>query len=73
MNNIRPIVSADLVLNCVRTGQNKITLAMIHPDDERNLSEETIQNIKMKLKVSSIMPSAKVERGWLFIETQVLK
>ena len=71
--DLRPQVSANLLLDAIRQGNNRITVAMMNPVDQDSASEEFIGLLKVNLKVSGIIPSAKVERGWLYIETVQLK
>jgi hypothetical protein len=71
--DLRPQVSANLLLDAIRQGNNKITVAMMNPVDQDSSSEEFLGLLKVNLKVSGIIPSPKVERGWLYIETVQLK
>lgn len=71
--NLRPQVSASLLLDELRKGNNRITVAMMNQQDQESASEEFLGLLKVNLKISGIIPSAKVERGWLYIETVQLK
>jgi hypothetical protein len=71
--DLRPQISANLLLDAIRQGNNRITVAMMNPADQDSSSEEFLGMLKMSLKVTGIIPSPKVERGWLYIETVQLR
>jgi hypothetical protein len=65
----RTLIPASLLIQAVRSGTNKVTMAMIHPDD---MSRVDMVHLRIFLGCE-ILPQHDVERGYLYIDTKQLR
>lgn len=66
----RPLISADLLIQAVKTRTHKVTVAMMNPKDVPNYD---VDMIRLTLGGTDIIPSDQVERGMLYVSTQQLR
>lgn len=66
----RPLITADLLIHAIKSGQTKVTMAMIHPDDAKKVS---IGHIRILLGGAEILQQHTVERGMLYISTKSVR
>lgn len=65
----RELIPADLLIHAIKSGANKVTLAMIHPDDVQRVS---MVHLRILLGCE-ILPQHDVERGYLYVNTKQLR
>lgn len=66
----RPLVSAALLIQEIKSGRCKVTMAMIHPDDMERVS---LVHLRILLGSPEILPTHNVERGMLYIDSKSLR